>query len=416
MRDESPITSSSSATNGRINELQLWAVREGLRRAPAAPLFEDFCRRLIASGVPLWRAFAGMRTLHPQWAGYTYTWRRDHDAVHPTRRERGRAYERDLRDSPYQHLRDAAIGPDMPLRLRRRLIGDGAQRDFPVVEELAIAGATDYVAELIPVGMVSEAFPDSGIGFSFATDHIEGFGENDLKLIQAVLPAVALAIMSDAAHTIAAELLAAYLGADAGRRVHAGVVERGSVESIRAVLWYADIRGFTPLADTTPGPVLIEMLDDVFEALTAALRPRGAQVLKFLGDGMLASFAFVDATCTETCGRALDAAAEAMRSIDRFNADRTRTGKPIAVVDLALHVGEVLYGNVGAVDRLDFTVIGPAVNEVARIESLCEPLGRKVLVSAALAAAVADGKRLEPLGAHVLRGVREPAEIFALRL
>jgi adenylate cyclase len=222
--------------------------------------------------------------------------------------------------------------------------------------------------------------------------------------------------MSDAEHTIAAELLAAYLGADAGRRVHAGVVERGSVESIRAVLWYADIRGFTPLADATPGLVLIEMLDDVFEALTAALRPRGAQVLKFLGDGMLASFAFVDATCSETCCRALDAAAEAMRSIDRLNADRTRTGKPIAVVDLALHVGEVLYGNVGAVDRLDFTVIGPAVNEVARIETLCEPLARRVLVSAALAAAVADGKRLEPLGAHVLRGVREPTEIFALRL
>jgi adenylate cyclase len=409
MRDQSPITFASSTTDGRINELQLWAVREGLRRAPAAPLFEDFCRRLIASGVPLWRAFAGMRTLHPQWAGYTYTWWRDRDAVHPTRRERGQAYDQDLRDSPYWHLRDAATRPEMPLRLRRRLIGDGAQRDFPVVEQLAIAGATDYVAELIPVGMVSEAFPDSGIGFSFATDHIEGFGDNDLKLIQALLPAVALAIMSDAEHTIAAELLAAYLGADAGRRVHAG-------ESIRAVLWYADIRGFTPLADATPGPVLIEMLDDVFEALTAALRPRGAQVLKFLGDGMLASFAFVGATCSETCCRALDAAAEAMRSIDRLNADRTRIGKPIAVVDLALHVGEVLYGNVGAVDRLDFTVIGPAVNEVARIETLCEPLGRKVLVSAALAAAVADGKRLEALGAHVLRGVQEPTEIFALRL
>ena len=140
------------------------------------------------------------------------------------------------------------------------------------------------------------------------------------------------------------------------------------------MLWYADIRGFTPLADATPGPVLIEMLDDVFEALTAALRPTGAQVLKFLGDGMLASFAFMDATCSETCTRALDAAAEAMRSIDRLNADRTRAGKPIAVVDLALHVGQVLYGNVGAVDRLDFTVIGPAVNEVARIETLCEPL------------------------------------------
>ena len=413
MRAQMPMIIASSTTDGQIEELHLWAVREGLRRAPTAPLFEEFCRRLVAFGVPLWRGFAGMRTLHPQWAGYTYTWWRDRDLVQPERRERGEAYDQDLRDSPYWHLRDAATGPDMPLRFRRRLVGDGAQRDFPVLEDLATAGATDYVAELIPVGMVSEAFPDSGIGFSFATDHTDGFGENDLELIQAVLPAVALAIMADTEHTIAADLLTAYLGADVGRRVHAGVVERGSVESIRAVLWYADIRGFTPLADATPGPVLIEMLDDVFEALTAALRPRGAQVLKFLGDGMLASFAVVDAI---TCSRALDAAAEAMQSIDRLNADRTRTGKPIAVVDLALHVGEVLYGNVGAVDRLDFTVIGPAVNEVARIETLCEPLGRKVLVSAALAAAVADGKRLEPLGAHVLRGVREPTEVFALRL
>jgi adenylate cyclase len=263
--------------------------------------------------------------------------------------------------------------------------------------------------------MVTEAFPDSGIGFSFATNHPEGFGENDLRLIQAVLPAVALAIVSDAEHTIAAGLLAAYLGDDAGRRVHAGVVERGSVESIQAVLWYADVRGFTSLADATVGPVLVEMLDDIFETLTAALRPHGAQVLKFLGDGMLASFAFVDATRDETCGRALDAAAEAMHSLDRLNVDRAQMGKPIATVDLALHLGEVLYGNVGAVDRLDFTVIGPAVNEVARIETLCEPLDRQVLVSAALATAIRDRTRLEPMGAHALRGVREAKEIFALR-
>src|SRR5262249_7025339 len=295
-----PMIIASSTTDGQIKELHLWAVREGLRRAPTAPLFEELCRRLVAFGVPLWRGFAGMRTLHPQWAGYTYTCWRDRDLVHPERRERGETYDQDLRDSPYWHLRDAATGPDMPLRLRRRLIGHGAQRDFPVVEQLAIAGATDYVAELIPVGMVSEAFPDSGIGFSFATDHIDGFGENALRRIRPVLPGFALGLMSVADHPIAAELLTAYLGADAGRRVHAGVVERGSVESIRAVLWYADIRGFTPLADATPGPVLIEMLDDVFEALTAALRPRGAQVLKFLGDGMLASFAFVNATCSET--------------------------------------------------------------------------------------------------------------------
>ena len=318
--------------------------------------------------------------------------------------------------APILYLLNAAGTRDLPLRLRRRLAGGGAQRDFPILEELAIAGATDYFAELIPVGMVSEAFPDSGIGFSFATDHPEGFGNDDLQLIEAVLPAVSLAIVSDAEHTIAAGLLAAYLGSDAGRRVHAGVVERGSVESIRAVLWYADIRGFTPIADATPGPVLVEMLDDIFETLTAALRPHGGEVLKFLGDGMLASFAFVAATRDETCSHALAAAAEAMRGLDRLNADRARMGKPIAGVDLALHLGEVLYGNVGAMDRLDFTVIGPAVNEVARIETLCEPLGRRVLVSAELASAAGNRIQLEPLGAHLLRGVREPKEIFALRL
>ena len=139
-------------------------------------------------------------------------------------------------------------------------------------------------------------------------------------------------------------------------------------------------------------------------------------MLKFLGDGMLASFAFVAATRDETCSHALAAATEAMHGLDRLNADRARMGKPIATVDLALHLGEVLYGNVGAMDRLDFTVIGPAVNEVARIETLCEPLGHRVLVSAELASAAGNSIELEPLGTHLLRGAREPKEIFALRL
>lgn len=417
MRFQSPVATTPPVTpDGRITELHLWAVREGLRRAPAAAVFEEFCRQLAAAGVPLWRAFVGMRTLHPQWAGYTYTWWRDRDVVDPSPREHGEAYDQDLRESPYTYLRDTALGGGVPQRLRRRLAGSGARHDFAVLEQLAIAGGTDYLAELIPVGMATEAFPDSGLGFSFATDHPEGFSDDDLHLIEAVLPAVSLAIVSDAEHTMAAGLLAAYLGSDAGRRVHAGVVERGSVESIRAVLWYADIRGFTPIADATPGPVLVEMLDDIFETLAAPLRRHRGEVLKFLGDGMLASFAFVDAARDETCGHALNAATEAMHDLDRLSADRARIGKPVAVVDLALHLGEVLYGNVGAVDRLDFTVIGPAVNEVARIEKLCEPLGRRVLVSAELAAATRDRARLEPLGAHLLRGVREPKEIFALRL
>jgi adenylate cyclase len=186
---------------------------------------------------------------------------------------------------------------------------------------------------------------------------------------------------------------------------------------LRAVIWYADIRGFTPLSDAAPGPMVVELLNDVFEILTASLRERGGQVLKFIGDAMLAVFPFEDADRAETCRRALDSATEAMRNIEALCAARTAAGGPAAPVDLALHLGDALYGNVGAIDRLDFTVIGPAINEVARIEALCEPLGRAVLVSAEFVAGMkAPDSRLKSLGRHALRGVKDPKEIFALDL
>ncbi len=401
----------------KIIELHVWAVGEGLRGAEAAPLFDGLCQRVVNAGVPLWRGFAGIKTLHPQWGGYTYTWRRDLNAIQPAQMERGEEYEQEVLNSPFGFLIrqiEARAAGDSWEHLRRRLTGPEVQFDLPVLDKLAAAGATDYFAELVSFGLGGDPSRGTGIGYSFATDRPEGFHDDDLVLLKAVLPVISLAMMTHAGHTIASGLLAAYLGADAGRRVHAGAVERGSVESIRAVLWYADIRAFTAIADTTPGPVVIELLDEVFETLTAALRPRGGQVLKFLGDGMLAIFPFEDATREQICRRALDAAAEAMRAVDRLNAARHQAGKPAAAVDLALHLGEVLYGNVGAVHRLDFTVIGPAVNEVARIEALCEPLGRKVLVSADLAKAVGDSCRLEPLGRHTLRGVRDAREIYGL--
>ena len=140
------------------------------------------------------------------------------------------------------------------------------------------------------------------------------------------------------------------------------------------MLWFADIRGFTPTADTSPGPVVIELLNSVFETMAAALRSRGGEILKFMGDGMLATLPFAAADRAKACRDALDAAAETTQQLENLNRTRAAIGLPPVAVDLALHVGEVLYGNVGAADRLDFTVIGPAVNEVARIEALCEPL------------------------------------------
>src|ERR1700730_291858 len=352
-------------------------------------------------------------------AATPYTWWRDLDAIQPAQFERGDEYEREILNSPIGYLirqaEASAAGGDPWRNLRRRLAGPGGQLDLPGLHNLAAAGATDYFAEIVRFGG-NDPSRGTGIGYSFATDRPEGFHDDDLVLLKAVLPVVSLAVMADAGHTIASGLLAAYLGADAGRRVHAGAVERGSVESIRAVLWYADIRAFTAIADMTPGAAVIELLDEVFETLTASLRPRGGEVLKFLGDGMLAIFPFTDATREQICRQSLEAAAEAMRGIDELNTARLAAGKPTAAIDLALNLGEVLYGNVGAVDRLDFTVIGPAVNEAARIEGLCDPLGRKWLVPVRLAAAVGESCRLEPLGRHTLRGLRDAREIYGLDL
>jgi adenylate cyclase len=403
----------------QIVELHIWAVSEGLRGAAADRLFDGFCQRLVVAGVPLWRGYAALQTLHPQWAGYSYTWRRDLNAIEPEQLERGEEYEQSVLTSPFYLLISEARAASDRIswrHLRRRLAGAAAPLDFPILERLAAAGATDYFAEIVRFGAHGDPSRGTGIGYSFATDRPEGFRDDHLQLLKAVLPALSLAMMGHAGHTIASGLLAAYLGSDAGRRVHSGAVERGSVESVRAVLWYADIRGFTAIADHTTGPDIIEMLNDVFETLSAALRPRGGQVLKFMGDGMLAIFPCGQAMQDETCRLAIDAAAEAMHALDRLNGARCEAGKPVAEVDLALHVGEVLYGNVGAIDRLDFTVIGPAVNEAARIETLCEPLGRKVLVSAELAGALGDTGRLEALGYHRLRGVREPRAIYGLIL
>jgi adenylate cyclase len=404
----------------RIIELHVWAVRQGLLGATAEELFDGFCRRLLDADVALWRGYAAMRTLHPQWGGYGYTWQRELDAIEPE--QYGRTDRPNWLQSPFAYLIEQAKtmagdgNPSPWLHLRRRLNGPAAQLDFPVLEELAAAGGSDYFAEIVRFGADGDLSHGTGIAYSFATDRPQGFRDDDLALLQAVLPALSLAMMTHAGHTIAASLLEAYLGGDAGRRVHSGAIERGSVESIRAVLWFADMRGFTTLADSTPGLDVIALLDEVFETLTAPLRSRGGQVLKFMGDGMLAIFPLLAETQAETCRQAIEAAREAMHTLDRVNRARVEASKTVAEVDLALHIGEVLYGNVGAADRLDFTVIGPAVNEAARIETLCEPLGRKVLVSAEFAAAAGSCNGLQPLGHHRLRGVREPRAIYGLDL
>ena len=405
------------ALGRRIVATHIWAVREGLRGADAYHLFDGYCQRLVIDGIRLWRAHAAMETLHPQWNGYGYTWRRDLNAIEPENYAHSDQNEQMWLMSPFYALMlRARAGEDTPA-IRRRIDGGPQERDFPILEELYGLGATDYLTQLFMYGEKGDRSQGSGIAYSFATDRKGGFSDDDTTLVQATLPALSLAMKAHAGHVIASGLLGTYLGEDVGRRIHTGSIMRGSVDNLRAVLWYADVRGFTPLSDSAPGPVVVELLNDVFEILTASLRERGGQVLKFIGDAMLAIFPFEETDHAKTCQRALDAAIEAMGAIDVLNAARAAAGAPVALVDLALHLGNVLYGNVGAVDRLDFTVIGPAINEVARIEALCQPLGRAVLVSAEFVAGMKGAdSRLKSLGRHALRGVKEPKEIFALDL
>ena len=404
------------ALGHRIIGTHMWAVREGLRSAGAYELFDGYCQRLVIDGIELWRAHLAMETLHPQWSGYGYTWRRDLNAIEPQQYVHGSTEDADFLGSPFNELIVRAQGGEENPSLRRRVEQDD-QRDFPILVEFFAAGATDYLAYLFEFGKGGDRSQGTGIVYSFVTDRRGGFSDDDTTLLQATLPGLSLAMKAHAGYVIASGLLGTYLGEDAGRRVHAGSILRGSVDTLRAVIWYADIRGFTTVSDSAPGPVVVELLNEVFEILTASLRVHGGQVLKFIGDGMLAIFSFEEHDRAETCRHALDAAIEAMRNIDEMNKARATAGLPVASVDLALHLGEVLYGNVGATDRLDFTVIGPAVNEVARIEALCEPLGRPVLVSAEFVAGITGADdRLESLGRHALRGIREPKEIFALDL
>jgi adenylate cyclase len=195
--------------------------------------------------------------------------------------------------------------------------------------------------------------------------------------------------------------------------VLSGETNRGAVVAIEAALLVADLRGFTALADRLDGVRLVAALNDYLEQVGAAVEAQGGQILKFLGDGVLATFAIDDGADAGTvCARALAAGEASVAAVAALNAARGRAGEPTLALDVALHVGKVMYGNVGARERLDFTVIGPAVNECARIELLCAPLGVNLLMSAAFAARC--GRALRSLGAHAMRGVAAPQELFAL--
>ncbi|MDP7547782.1 MAG: adenylate/guanylate cyclase domain-containing protein, partial [Alphaproteobacteria bacterium] len=231
--------------------------------------------------------------------------------------------------------------------------------------------------------------------------------------------AFALATRSAATLATALNVATTYLGRNAGQRVMQGDIERGTASAMRAVIYFADLRGFTPLAEKLPGPALLAMLDDYLDAIVRGVLQRKGEVLKFLGDGVLAVFEIADddTECQVACEQGIAAGRDAFAAVDALNASRKAARQPTMELDLALHIGDVLYGNVGAEGRLDFTVIGPAVNEASRIEAMCDELDRNWLVSQAFydfACRCTD--QLEAMGQHKLRGVSGQRNLYSLPL
>jgi adenylate cyclase len=248
---------------------------------------------------------------------------------------------------------------------------------------------------------------------SFQTDRPGGFTDPETDLLRRLATVLALGVRSLIANETADILMTTYLGADAGRRVLRGAIARGVAESVRAVLWYSDLEGFTQIADEAPGRELIGLLNDYAEIVAGTIHAHGGQVLKFIGDGILGMFP--EAEGAMPCSRALDASVSVLAACEKLRAERIATARPATGLYVALHVGDVLYGNIGSRDRLDFTVVGPAVNEVARIEALCRSLEQRVIVSSAFAEAAGRARgRLVSLGRYALKGVRRPEELFTL--
>ncbi len=370
--------------------------------------------RWSAAGLPLSRATVGALLIHPLLDATLVIWRPDRGAyLDDTPRPLVRGQEA-WRNSPF-HMLEQADRRELRCRLER---GEG-MGEFAVLGELAAEGATDYLVLRTRLAPGVTLGDGTSIFSSWITDRPGGFAEAELDRIRAIEPLLAVVIAAALGTATAGTLLATYLGADAARRVLGGDVERGKVEMIHAVIWYSDLAGFTRLTDRVAGAGMLQLftghaeilglLNDHAEILVDAIEGQAGQVLKFMGDGILAIFR--GASEGEACEAALTAWIDAEARCARLARRRIGESHPY----LALHAGDVLYGNIGGRARLDFTVLGPAVNEASRIAALCRQLDRTVVMSEAFAELCPAATARQPAGPGALRPARGGAAADALR-
>lgn len=356
--------------------------------------------RVLEAGIPVWRTYIGLQLVHPQLQAMGYLWRRG-ERVETITRAYGVQFTPAYIGSPLQAVREGGS----PVRYR---LDDLTERHHDVLHEVKDGGGTDYFS--LPMHVRRDG-PLPVV--AFATDRKGGFSEADIddltRLVDMIGAVTEMYIEESVAQTVAQT----YLGRQVGERILRGMIRRGDGEEIRAVLWFSDLRDFTGLNERLPPDQVLELLNNYFQLVGDALAKHGGEILKFIGDGVMAYFPAEDALFMPmVTAAALDAARQLIADAEAANEARATAGAEPMKFGIGLHVGTVTFGNIGTEDRLDFTVIGSAVNRTSRLEGLTKALGVRVCASAEFNQ---DCPRpMKSLGKHRLRGVREPVEIFTL--
>ena len=381
----------------KIND---WLLGPARALPSPAPVLQELVRHLLDAGYPLWRLSLHLPQYHPLLSGMAYEWRASAPEVQEVR------FERERRNSPIYHHSPIGLMHRTGQMVRRRLVGPEADLEFPLMHEFRDQGATDYV--LLPMRFGTEHWTT---GFGVMSDDPAGFTDAQIYALRPILPALGAVCEIMIGRQKTTHLLDTYVGREAARRILDGDVDRGSAQSLEAVILFCDMRGFTARAEGTPRDALLRLMNEYFTIVVGAVHGAGGEVLKFMGDGILAIFRLGDGEATaEACARGLIGALDTFAGIDAMNDRRRAEGLDAIDAGIALHVGEVIFGNIGAPDRLDFTVVGPEVNRAARIEQMTKLTGRRILPSARFAEL--SPVRLISTGPRRPRGVAQPQELF----
>ncbi len=402
-------THSLHQPTGHVNSLINWLLWEAWDAATPEELVTRLVQQLNELGAQLIHLNVVIPTLHPLLAARAYRWKRAEGRVESFGASHETLSTSAFQDSPLVPVLDGHGG------IRQRIDPEPAQTSYPIIEDLRQQGGTDYLA--LPM-----SFSDGQINvITFATDRAEGFSLELQAEIHEILPLLARLFEVHAMKHTATELLQTFIGRHTGAQVLKGAIRRGDGEDIHAVIWFSDLRGSTELAERMPRQQFLDYLNRYFDCIAGAIAEHGGEVLRFVGDAVLAIFPIASRATgdrdtfinsREACEAAIQAVGAARLCIEEASSELERLhGEPIRS-GIGLHLGDVTYGNIGTEDRLEFTVIGQAANEAARIETMTRLVGCPVVLSSAFAEAA--GSHFRSLGDHQLRGVGRRQQLFTL--